>query len=65
MGNNPLKGQPPQARRKNFKTDKPRILILTSGPIAHKKNVIQKEKCTPMFTAVVPPVAKTQTQDKV
>lgn len=37
MGNNPLKGQPPQARRKNFKTDKPRILILTSGPIAQKK----------------------------
>ena len=47
MGNNPLKGQPPQARRKNFKTDKPRILILTSGPIAQKKKTSFKRKNVP------------------
>ena len=63
MGNNPLKGQPPQARRNNFKTAKPRILIPTPGPIL-RKIVIQNEKCTLAFTAVVPPITKTPTQDK-
>ena len=63
IGNSPLKGQPPQARRKNFKTAKPRILIPTPGPIL-RKTVIQNDTRTPTFTAVVSPIAKTQTQDK-
>ena len=62
-GSNPLKGQSPQARRKNFKTAKPRILIPTLWPILWK-TIIQNDTGTSTFTAVVPPTTKTQTQDK-
>ena len=42
IGNSPLKGQPPQARTKNFKRAKPKILIPTPG-LYYEKNIIQND----------------------
>lgn len=54
----------PISQTENFKRAKPKILIPTPGHIL-RKNVIQNDTCTPTFTAVVPPVLKTQTQEEV
>ena len=59
IGNNPLKGQPVQARTKRVNRAKPRILIPTPGPTL-QKTIIQNDTWTPTFTAVVPPTAKMQ-----
>ena len=38
IGNSPYEGQPPQARRKNFKRTKPRTSVPTPGPILQKNH---------------------------
>ena len=63
IGNSPLKGHPPQARTKNFKRIKPKILTSTPGLYYEKTSFKMTHICTPTFTAVLPPILKIQTQE--
>ena len=59
----PLKGQAPQARTKNFKRAKPKILIPTPGLYYEKTSFKMTHICTSTFTAVLLPILKTQIQE--
>lgn len=63
FGNNSLNRQAPEVRTVNFQRAKPRILTSTPLPLLWK-TITQNDTWTPMFTAVVPLIAKTQTQEK-
>ena len=63
IGNSPLKGQPPQARTKNFKRVKPKILTPTPGLYYEKTSFKMTHIRTPTFTAVLLPILKIQTQE--
>ena len=54
----------PRPEEKNCERAKPRTLIPTSGPML-RKTTIHTDRCTSTRTAVVPEIAKTQTQEKV
>ena len=60
----PFEGTACAGQNKTVKRTKARILILTPGP-TFRKTFIQNYTCTSTFTVVVPPTAKTQTQEKV
>ena len=62
---NSLKGQPPQARTKNFERAKPKILIPTPGLYYGKTSFKMTHICTPTFTAVLLPILKIQIQEEV
>ena len=63
FGNNSLNRQAPEVRTINFQRAKPRILISTPLSLLWK-TITQNDPWTPMFTAVVPLIAKTQTPEK-
>ena len=64
-GNSPFKGQPPQARTKNFKRVKPKILTPIPGLYCENTSFKMTHTCTPTFTAVLLPIVKIQTQEVV